>query len=369
MSTSARSLPGLRRTPVAGVAAAAGARPSLLLTAGIYAAIVLIVVADWLTPAGVVVSILLVVPILFTSVTSDPAAVWRVTALALVLKVAAAIFGAGAISPAAVWLPNRVFTMLIIPCSGVVAAMLQRRRLEAERAVAQVAAARDLNRLLMSLLAHDLRAPLTLANEALTYTEGAVARAQPVDTALLGDVRARLRRSLRALEVTLTVARAEAARDAATAAVLPAPPRSTVRLHGELRAEIDAFAHEAAERRKTIVADLALLPDVEYLVDVLVVRQALAILLDNAIRYAAPGEVRVHAELAAGGLLLRVSDPGPAAAASPWPDGRPAPGLGLGLELCRALAAYAGGSLQQVHGDARGTTFELRLPIEEGAPG
>lgn len=340
----------------------------VLFTVGIHAAIVLIGVLDWLTPAGVVVGILLGIPILLASVTSDPAAVWRATALAIVVFVAAALFGADAISPPRVWLPNRIFTLLTIPMSGLVAVLLQRRRLQAEHTLATAAAARDLNRLLMSLLAHDLRSPLTLANEGIVYVEGAVARGQAIDTALLGDVRARLRRSLRALEVTLAVARAEAGRDTAmlTSGVPVArpQPRSTVRLHRELCAEIEAFAHEAAERRKTVVADFDALPDQEYLVDVLVVRQALAILLDNAVRYAAPGVVRVHAALAGALLLLRVTDPGPADSMPRWADARSAPGLGLGLDLCRALATYAGGSLEQVRSDEQGTAFELRLPIE-----
>ena len=367
MSSNAIPLPRLRRrTPAGAAAAVAGGSRPWVMRAGIYVAIVAIVVADWLTPAGIVVSILLVVPILFASVTSEPREVWRVTIFAFVLKILAAIFGADAISPAAVWVPNRVFTMLIVPASGIVATMLQRRRLEAEQALAQATAARELNRLLMSLLAHDLRSPLTLANEGIVYVEGAVARGQTIDTALLGDVRARLRRSLRALEVTLAVARAEAGHDGARPAGQAATnaKRSTAMLHRELRAEIAAFEHEAAERRKTLVAELDGLPDTEYLADVLVVRQSLAILLDNAIRYAAPGGIHVHAALADRTLVVRVTDPGPAGSVPRWADGRSTPGLGLGLDLCRALVSYAGGSLEQVRQDPDATTFEVRLPAE-----
>ncbi|HEV2149136.1 MAG TPA: ATP-binding protein, partial [Longimicrobiaceae bacterium] len=39
-----------------------------------------------------------------------------------------------------------------------------------------------------------------------------------------------------------------------------------------------------------------------------------------------------------------------------------AEGAGLGLELCRALAAHAGGSLEMERRGPGGTSFLLRLP-------
>ena len=337
----------------------------------IHVAIVAILVADTLTPAGIVVGILLVVPVLLTSFENDERRIWLAVGVALVGKVLAAIFGFPAISPAAVWVPNRVFAFLALIASGPFALVLQRRRMEAEHARDAAIRMRELNRLLMSLLAHDLRSPLTLANEGIIYVETAVAREQTIDTRLLRDVRARLRRSLRALEVILTVAKAESARvsagsgaeSSADATAARSTVRSTSRLRVELAAEVAAFEHEAMERRKKLVAELDALPDDEYLVDVLVVRQALAILLDNAIRYSAPGIIRVSAADLDGTLVLRVTDPGPATAPpSAWGESAATRGLGLGLELCRALVAHAGGGLAD-RSDATGTVFEARLPI------
>ena len=350
-----------------------GGRPSRYLL--IHVAILAILVADAFTPAGVVVGILLVVPVLLTSFEDDERRIWLAVGVALVGKVVAAIFGFPALSPASVWVPNRVFAFLAVIASGPLALVLQRRRLDAERSRDAAVRMRELNRLLMSLLAHDLRSPLTLANEGIIYVETAVAREQAIDTRLLRDVRARLRRSLRALEVILTVVKAESARvatgaDAGNGAdpAARATVRSTSRLRVELAAEIAAFEHEAMERRKRLLAELDELPDDEYLVDVLVVRQALAILLDNAIRYSAPGIIRISAAEHDGTLVLRVADPGPASAPpADWSEGAPAKGLGLGLELCRALVAHAGGSLAD-RSDAGGTVFEARLPITRADP-
>lgn len=337
-------------------------------------AIVAILVADLLTPAGIVVGILLVVPIVLTAFENDERRVWLAVGVALGGKILASIFGFPAISPAAVWVPNRIFAFLAVIASGPFALTLQRRRLTAEHARDAAIRMRELNRLLMSLLAHDLRSPLTLANEGIIYVETAVARDQAIDTRLLRDVRARLRRSLRALEVILTVAKAESARvsadteSGADAEAARSTVRSTSRLRVELAAEVVAFEHEALERHKKLVPEFDALPDDEYLVDVLVVRQALAILLDNAIRYSAPGIIRVSAADQDGTLVLRVADPGPATAPpSTWGDGGGAKGLGLGLELCRALVAHAGGGLAD-HSDASGTVFEARLPITRAAP-
>ena len=350
-----------------GGAPSTGRRPSRYLL--IHLMIAAILIADLLTPAGVVVGVLLVVPIVLTAFEDDTRRIWLVVGVALVGKTLAAIFGFPAISPAAVLVPNRVFAFLAILASGPFTLALQRRRLDAERARDAAIRMRELNRLLMSLLAHDLRSPLTLANEGIIYVETAVAREETIDTRLLRDVRARLRRSLRALEVILTVAKAESARVSTAGEVATDPAmarttvRSTSRLRVELAAEVAAFEHEAMERRKRLVAQLDELPDDEYLVDVLVVRQALAILLDNSIRYSAPGIIRVSAAEHGGTLVLRVADPGPASAPPPgWGQGADARGLGLGLELCRALVAHAGGALAD-RSDATGTVFEARLPI------
>ena len=117
----------------------------LVLAAGISA-------LDWLTPAGVVVGILLGVPIVLSSMSEDPREVWIVTAASIVGFVAAAALGRGPISPTEIWVPNRVLAALSLPASGALALILQRRRMEARRSAELSQRASGLNRLLLSLL-------------------------------------------------------------------------------------------------------------------------------------------------------------------------------------------------------------------------
>ena len=319
-------------------------------------AILAILWLDWLTPAGIVVGIFLCLPILLTSAMDDPRHVGVASAVAVVGFFVAAWLGRDPISPALVWVPNRVFAFLTLPASTGIALLLQRRRREAERA-------RDLNRLLMSLLAHDLRSPLVLAEQGLDYVVRTVAGGAQPDVQVLEDTRARLGRSLRTIESVLMVARAEVA----SADRPVGSARAAVRLGEEIEAEVEAFADEARWRGKTLVTDLRHLGRRTCAVDALVLRQALAILLDNAIRYAAPGPVRVRAEVEGAELTVTVADCGTGGAARGAE--RPAGGSGLGLELCRMLAARAGGALEAARFGPEETVFVLRLPAspEPGA--
>lgn len=319
-------------------------RRTLLWRAAILAAVLAISAADAMTPAGVVVGISLCIPIVLASMDPRPAMVAATGVLSAVGFGVAALVGQGPISPPSVWVPNRIFAALSIPAATVVALLLQRRRMEAERARDEATAASELNRLLASLLAHDLRAPLVLAADCLRYVRDAAARGEVLDGALVAETHARLGRSLRAVEGVLALARgAPSAGDAARAA----PAGQAL---AEEAAEFDA---EARARGKRIVLDLGGVRDGPA-ADARVLRQVVATLLDNALRYAAPGDVTLSADADSGGLSVRVTDPGPAEPAAE-------PGAGIGLHLAAALAAHAGGTLSQDTA-APGTRWVLRLP-------
>lgn len=316
-------------------------------------AIILIAALDALTPAGVVVGALLTIPIVLSGTRGSPREVWAVAALAAAAFALAAAFGRPANAPPVFWVPNRIFAVLSIPAAAAVALLLQRHRLQAERSRDAAVGARDLNRVLMSLLAHDLRAPLVVARQCIGYVEDGLAEGRTPDPGLLADTRARLDRSTRAIEIVLSVARAEVGSPGDDGA-------RQVRLGDEIRAEVESFTGEASLRGKRLELRLDGVSAAEPVLNPLVLRQAVAILVDNAIRYAVPGVVAVSAELRDGALRVTVADDGPA------DDGEggaaPPRGAGLGLELSRALLAHAGGALER-DTSAAGSAWTVRLPV------
>ncbi len=130
-----------------------------------------------------------------------------------------------------------------------------------------------------------------------------------------------------------------------------------------------AYAVEEGVRATPLVTDLG------------VVEQILFNLVDNAAKYAArAGDRRIHLEARREGkfLAIAVRDHGPGFASvraaersapfskSAQQAAESAPGVGLGLALCRRLARELGGSLHlaQGEGSSGGAAVTLRLPLE-----
>jgi signal transduction histidine kinase len=117
-------------------------------------------------------------------------------------------------------------------------------------------------------------------------------------------------------------------------------------------------------------------------VDVSAVEQILFNLVDNACKYGAPGatEKLIHLEALPNGrfAMLRVRDHGQGISAegarrlfkpfskSAREAAHTAPGVGLGLALCRRLSRSLGGDLRLDETVTNGACFELRLPIRSG---
>ena len=323
--------------------------------------ILAIVGVDLITPAGIGVGILLIVPILLSAMRDDrPSAVALTIFVAAMGYIFAAVFGVDMDLPASIVTANRAMVVLGLAVTSLIAFLLQRGRLEALSSRDVALSERDLNRLLMSLLAHDLRSPLTVASEAFKYVEESLAEGRPIDRVLLTDVRARLCRSLRAIDVVLNLARSELNAADESGSSKPTLP---VHVADELRAEIDSFADEATLRRKALVVDLQDIEDRACAVDGIVLRQAVAILVDNAIRHAVPGTIRISANLFLSVLTVRIADSGPGLSTSRAQAPSAASGSRLGLELCRSMVGRAGGSLVVERDGEDGTTFAIHLPV------
>jgi signal transduction histidine kinase len=144
---------------------------------------------------------------------------------------------------------------------------------------------------------------------------------------------------------------------------------------------------EQAGMRFVVDADERALRTVVH-VDVSAVEQILFNLVDNACKYAAPDatEKVLHLEALPNGrfAMLRVRDHGQGISAegakrlfkpfskSAREAAQTAPGVGLGLALCRRLSRSLGGDLRLDVTVTNGACFELRLPISssgEAAPG
>lgn len=355
--TSARRSPPATGSDRVSRAASGTARPqrNLWLRSGaIYALVLLIVLADWLTPAGIVVGILLGVPILVSSAGDSPREVLAVTITSVIGFLMAAIFGRGPISPEAVWLPNRLFAIVAIGTSGIIALILQRRRVDAEAARRDAESARDLSRILHSLMAHDLRSPLALARDTLGAVLQPLRSGSSVDVELIADVDARLRRSLRAIQLVLDSARAELGPSGDAAATAP------IDVNRDVIEEVASFVEEASASGKELRLELPERPLCAR-VDSTVLRQSVAILVDNAIRYAVPGPVWIEAGGDGHDVFIRVRDSGPGLS-SRRAQSRSDSGEGLGLKLCAMLAQRAGGDLAVARDDVSGTEFVLWLP-------
>ena len=105
-------------------------------------------------------------------------------------------------------------------------------------------------------------------------------------------------------------------------------------------------------------------------------RQALAHLLDNAIRHTARGSVRLEARLTGSGLEVRVVDTGVGIDPARLPDlfgkfvqaddsaTRPQEGAGVGLTLARGLIEAMGGSVRAMSTPGLGSTFLIQVPAE-----
>jgi two-component system OmpR family sensor kinase len=135
---------------------------------------------------------------------------------------------------------------------------------------------------------------------------------------------------------------------------------------------VEARRAEAEERKLALHLDLASAAQVRMPAHDLA--QLVRNLLDNALKFSPPGgRVTVRTVVEDGTALVAVSDSGPGIAAEDLPHvferfyrgaGRSAeaPGVGLGLAICRAVADAYGGRIEAASRPGAGTTITVRLP-------
>jgi signal transduction histidine kinase len=210
-------------------------------------------------------------------------------------------------------------------------------------------------------VAHDLRTPLTRLQVVLEQAlhSGDEARARDG----IADALEETERVAGTLNALLDVSEAEA---------------------GALRLEIEEAAladvvesavelYEDVARERDIALTAACPPDLRLRADRRRLRQVLANLIDNAVKYTPRGgAVRVDARRDGRDVVITVADTGPGIAPEDvdriWERlyrgdrSRSERGLGLGLSLVRAIVRAHGGSASVSHAPEGGAVFTVRLP-------
>ncbi len=227
----------------------------------------------------------------------------------------------------------------------------------------QLAATRQMleaNEMLMAVLSHDLRTPLSAVMVSAEY----LMRASTDEKIVTVGRRIENcgRRMTRMVEQLLNLARLQGGR-------LPLR-RTTVQLDALSQSVIDEFAARHAEGRVTLERS----GDVTGYWDADLIAQAISNLVSNALTHGEAGtpvHVRVRGE-SASEALISVSNRGAIAAevvpllfdaySAATRAGHQGSGLGLGLHIVRLIARSHGGEVSVTSNERDGTAFTIRLP-------
>jgi heavy metal sensor kinase len=216
--------------------------------------------------------------------------------------------------------------------------------------------------------AHELRTPL-----ALVCSQIELALEKPADGEdlgrVLGDVLRRVRHLARAVDALLRLSQLEEGLDREQVERVPI---------GELLETVLEFFEPMATQEGRVLEG-GPFPRAEVLGDRSWLLQLFSNLVDNAIKYCAPGDrIRIGAELRGREVLATVSDTGPgippealAGIFDRFQRGahpRDREGFGLGLALAREIARAHGGRISVASDGRSGTTFSVHLPAARGTP-
>jgi two-component system sensor histidine kinase BaeS len=217
-------------------------------------------------------------------------------------------------------------------------------------------------RRLLADVGHELRTPLAVIQG---HLEAMLDGVYPADEAHLRPILDETRVMARLIDDLRTVSLAEAGalplhREPTDVAIVVAEVARSFQPRGEA-----AGVHVVAET-----------PDDLPLVDLdpIRIREVVANLVDNAIRYAGTGgTVRISATQADAAIAVEVADTGPGIAADLLPSvfdrfskSAESRGSGLGLAIARAIVEAHGGRISADSPPAGGTRIRFEVPIDQG---
>ena len=211
-------------------------------------------------------------------------------------------------------------------------------------------------------VAHDLRTPLTRLRGVAELALQGEPNAQTCRDALL-DAMEESDRVLTMLNTLMDISEAETGLMKLN--LQPVPLDQVV---GEVT---ELFEFVAQERSITITTTVS--PNLVVRADRSRLRQVLVNLLDNAIKYSAPGgHVEISAQPSADEVVITVRDTGPGIPSEEIPriwerlyrgdKSRSQRGLGLGLSLVRAIVSAHGGRVEVQSTVGKGSSFVIHLP-------
>ncbi|MBS1690989.1 MAG: sensor histidine kinase KdpD [Actinobacteria bacterium] len=266
---------------------------------------------------------------------------------------------------------RRVLTAVATQAAGLV----KQRELAEEASKAEaIARADELRRSLLSAVSHDLRTPLAAAKAAVSSLRSDDVGFSEEDTA---ELLATIEESTD--QLTALVGNLLDSSRLAAGAVHPELRRvyleETVQraLVGISRG-VTGFGHDSLDRVKVAVGGTVVMADSGLL------ERVLANLIDNALRYAPEGPIRVTAGQVGTRVLIAIVDEGPGiprgsedrlfGAFQRLGDHDTANGVGLGLSVAHGFVEAMGGTLTATDTPGGGLTMEIDLgaPPGNGAP-
>jgi two-component system sensor histidine kinase KdpD len=263
--------------------------------------------------------------------------------------------------------PDRPVETTIHALLDLGAVAIARARISRENArLEAVAQAEELRRALLAAVSHDFRTPLAgILGSATSLVDLYDKYDETVRRDLLHNIREQAYRLSRYVENLLGMSRVES--QMLEAKLRPVP--------------LEAFVFETwesiADGMRAERPDMAVPDDIWVMADPVLLRQALANMLENAIKYTPPGgRVQVAGSQTQDIVTLAVSDFGPGAPDEdldqlfkPFFRARnsAAGGVGLGLFVTRSFVESMGGTITAKRriGAKTGMIFELSLPAAE----